>query len=235
MPAPSGRRGPQPVQVAATEGNAFSPPQPAAPPPPPPAMANAWSGAQAGQQAPAAYGPPQAGYLPPSGPPTPAYPPGYAMARPPYYPPMSPPVVNAGTPTGMANAFTPAGNTRPIPADFAPPQFAANGFSAPAQQEDGAGPNQPVPPPLPGYFPPMAARGYGPASYAAAYGPPTGQMGEAASVPQLMATLRGSLLPSQREWAADRLAELDWRTSPQVVDALVTAAHADPAATVRAG
>jgi hypothetical protein len=232
MPAPVGRRGPQPVQVAATEGNAFSPPQPATPPP---TMANAWSGAQAGQQAPTAYGPPQMGYLPP-GPPMPAYPPGYAMARPPYYPPMSPPVVDAGTPTGMGNAFTPVGNTRPIPADFAPPQFAANGFSSPAQQEDGAGPTQPVPPPLPGYFPPMAARGYGPAPYATGYGPRVAiaQAGEA-SVPQLLATLHGALLPSQRELAAERLADLDWRTSPQVVDALVTAAHADPAATVRAG
>jgi hypothetical protein len=232
LPAPVGRRGPQPVQVAETEGNAFSPPQPATPPPPAPSMANAFVGTQAGQPALAqtAYGPPpQMGYLPQSGPPVPAYPPGYAMARPPYYPPMSPPVVNAGTPTGMANAFTPAGNTRPIPADFGPPQFAANGFSAPGQQDDGAPPNQPVPPPLPGYFPPMAARGYGPAPSAA-----IAQAGEV-SPPQLLATLRGALLPSQREWAADRLADLDWRTNPLAVDALATAAHDDPAATVRAG
>src|SRR5258708_35836378 len=44
-----------------------------------------------------------------------------------------------------------------------------------------------------------------------------------------------SMLPLQREWAANQLAELDWRTQPQVVDSLVQAAKDDPAASVRAG
>jgi hypothetical protein len=232
-PAPVfvGPRGPQAVQVAATEGNAFSPP--AAAPPPEPTRSNAFTVvAGAGQQAqpaPTAYGPPpQPVYLPPPRPALPT-PPAYAMARPPYHPP----AIDAGTPTGLANAFTPAGNTRPIPADFAPPQFAANSFSDPTQQ--GAAypapdmrPNRPVPPPVPGYFPPMAARGYGSARAPA-------PAGEAVGTPQLLSTLRSALLPSQREWAAGRLAELDWRTNPQAVEALLTAAHSDPAATVRAG
>ena len=38
-----------------------------------------------------------------------------------------------------------------------------------------------------------------------------------------------------REWAAESMATVDWRTYPQVVQALTTAAKEDPAATVRAG
>ena len=37
----------------------------------------------------------------------------------------------------------------------------------------------------------------------------------------------------QREWAAEGLATLDWRIHPEIVQALVTAAQEDPAATVR--
>ena len=50
---------------------------------------------------------------------------------------------------------------------------------------------------------------------------------------QLMQTLRDALYPTQREWAAETLAGMDWRTHPQVFDALLTAAREDPAATVR--
>jgi hypothetical protein len=46
--------------------------------------------------------------------------------------------------------------------------------------------------------------------------------------------LRDSLYPSQREWAAENLATVDWRMHPQVVQTLLTAAKEDPAATVRA-
>jgi hypothetical protein len=49
----------------------------------------------------------------------------------------------------------------------------------------------------------------------------------------LMQTLRESIYPSQREWAAEALARIDWRTHPQVFDALLSAAREDPAATVR--
>ena len=41
-------------------------------------------------------------------------------------------------------------------------------------------------------------------------------------------------MPSEREMAVDRLARRDWRTEPTVVNALVTAAKADPAPLVRA-
>lgn len=52
---------------------------------------------------------------------------------------------------------------------------------------------------------------------------------------QLMATLRDSLYPSQRELAAEKLCTVNWQSNPEVVGALVTAAREDPAATVRAG
>jgi hypothetical protein len=226
-PASAGRLGPQMVQVPETEANAFSSPRPAAPPPP--MMVNAFAGSQQ----------PPAGYLPsaPPAPPTPTFgpppaPPSYAlMPRSPYSMPMRPAGMDAATPAGLANAFTPAENARPIPADFGPPQYAANCFSDPGMSGGGYAapamrPGRPVPPPVPGYFPPMAPRNYGQA---------LAEAGAAPTAPQLVATLRGALLPSQREWAADRLAGIDWRTNPQVVDALLTAAHDDPAATVRAG
>jgi hypothetical protein len=52
---------------------------------------------------------------------------------------------------------------------------------------------------------------------------------------QMLTVLRDSLYPSQREWAADQLASGDWRSRPEVVEALATAARQDPAPMVRAG
>jgi hypothetical protein len=51
---------------------------------------------------------------------------------------------------------------------------------------------------------------------------------------EAQATLRDSLYPSQREWAAGRLGGLDWRTNGDAVQALVVAARQDPAPSVRA-
>jgi hypothetical protein len=50
---------------------------------------------------------------------------------------------------------------------------------------------------------------------------------------QVLAVLRDSVYPDQREWAACQLAAADWRTSPHVVQALLNAAGKDSAATVR--
>jgi homeobox protein ESX1 len=52
---------------------------------------------------------------------------------------------------------------------------------------------------------------------------------------QLVGVLRDALYPSQREWAAYHLGQIDWRTHPHVVDALVRAATSDPAPMVRVG
>lgn len=52
---------------------------------------------------------------------------------------------------------------------------------------------------------------------------------------QLLMMMRNSLYPSQREWAADQLAHVDWKSHANVVDALTDCALHDQAATVRAG
>jgi hypothetical protein len=89
----------------------------------------------------------------------------------------------------------------------------------------------PTMPPQMAYQPPMmpvqpvGATGFVPVGY------PT----QASDTPRLLATLRDSVLPSEREWAAERLRRCDWRTEPQVVQELLTAAQKDPAPMVRAG
>jgi hypothetical protein len=55
------------------------------------------------------------------------------------------------------------------------------------------------------------------------------------STDRLLGILRSGLFAPHRAWAAEQLANLDWRTSPQVVDALLLSAHQDPEPSVRAG
>jgi HEAT repeat protein len=55
------------------------------------------------------------------------------------------------------------------------------------------------------------------------------------SVGPILAQLKDSLYPSERELAADALSRQDWRAHPEVVQGLLTAAREDPAPTVRAG
>jgi hypothetical protein len=54
------------------------------------------------------------------------------------------------------------------------------------------------------------------------------------NIHQMAIALHDSLYPSQREWAAENMAAVDWHTHPQVVQALTTAAKEDPAPSVRA-
>jgi hypothetical protein len=106
-------------------------------------------------------------------------------------------------------------------------------------------------PMMPANYPQMPMGAYGP-MMPAGYAPPMmpsypqpqpqpvaapGQASTASSqnAQQLMLTLKDALYPSHREWAAEALATVDWRTQPQVVDALILSAREDPAATVRAG
>lgn len=73
-----------------------------------------------------------------------------------------------------------------------------------------------------GYYPPaMPVQTYQPAV-------------DPAAAQNLVQTLRESIYPSQREFAAESLSHIDWRTHPQVFDALLSAAREDPAPTVRA-
>ncbi len=192
-------------------------------------------------------------------PPMPATPPPpppnpYPPARPVYERPMP---ADVGVPSGMANAFTLSnGTARPIPADFGSQALAANAFTPPEQrQPDGTqspppggvnGFSLPFPPQglppgaavamagMPG-MPGMPGSPMGPAGYRPGMLPAASQVPAGPSAPQLLSMLRDSLYPSQREWAAEGLSRQDWRTQPQVVQGLLTAAREDPAATVRAG
>ena len=60
------------------------------------------------------------------------------------------------------------------------------------------------------------------------------QPGNPYDLTPMVAVLRESLYPSQREEAAEQLGAMDWRRQPQVVDILVERAREDPAPTVRA-
>ncbi len=58
--------------------------------------------------------------------------------------------------------------------------------------------------------------------------------GSAYDLTPMVAVLRESLYPSQREEAAEQLGALDWRRQPEILDILVERAKEDPAPTVRA-
>jgi hypothetical protein len=107
------------------------------------------------------------------------------------------------------------------------------------------------PPPQPGMsgYNPMAS-GMRPGVVTAGYNSPTPPAGYSTAMvpnrpltapdrpgsqllPQLLAMMQDSLYPSQREWAAENLATYDWRTHPEIVQALVTSAGKDPAVTMR--
>jgi hypothetical protein len=169
------------------------------------------------------------------------------MATPPIpRPPQPVPVVNSGltpnralstmpttTDPNMVNAFT-----------TLPPQEAAarnmNAFGpmegsmgSPAGMRPAAPAMQPyMPQGMPAMQPGMNMQ----ASYRPGTALPAGHSSEQAvpSTQELAGILKDSLYPSQREWAAEHLATADWHTQPHVVQALVTAAKDDPAATVRA-
>lgn len=198
--------------------------------------------------------------------------------------------------SGMGNAFTVVGPSKPIPSEQGSGGASANAFSAPEGSQAPPGPGSPMPPPAyagatmpshPAYGAnpslasgcPVPPQAYGaglpampaqpgvpgiaripvmPAQYVpAAYYPtampamvgamPAGQMmppsgyypprapvsSAIPSTVQVMQMLRDSDYPSQREWAADQLSDLNWRTYPQAVAVLVTAARTDPAPLVR--
>jgi hypothetical protein len=93
----------------------------------------------------------------------------------------------------------------------------------------------------PGFYGPLSGQGIAPAGHALQRYPAQQRSlmqpsWNGSSDPQeLFTQLRDAQLPSQREWAAIRLAELDWHKHSGVVEALVQAAKEDPAASVRSG
>jgi hypothetical protein len=132
------------------------------------------------------------------------------------------------TDPGMVNAFTPLPSSEQV-------ANAANAFYS-------ADPRQGTPTPPAGAFAPgmtggpagMAGPGMAGQGYAAAAAYAYAGAAQAAQAQQVLGVLRDSLYPSQREWAADSLVGQDWRTNPEVLQGLLTAAREDPAPTVRA-
>jgi hypothetical protein len=171
-------------------------------------------------------------------------------------PQAGPPVVaNAFTPApapvdptvAAHGAFGPMGQGYPMPGTYPPgydPRMA--GLSAPPGSNlmpryaypqvpygpvgpTGYGPNPAAT--VPAAYPPAPGQGVRPIAYHEAA---TNYAGAQAIPSETLATLRDSIYPSQREWAAMSLVSFDWRTHPDAVHALVTAAREDPAGSVRA-
>ena len=130
-----------------------------------------------------------------------------------------------GTAAASANAFT-----APAPAAAPPPDAVAlNAFPRPQ-------------PAAPYYAPPAVAVRTPPPSGPAAPQMAVGyvvragyQQDSGYTFAQLSGILHDSLYPSQREWAAETLASMDWRQQPHIVDVLVEGAKNDQAPGVRAG
>jgi hypothetical protein len=122
---------------------------------------------------------------------------------------------------------------------FASPGFAPPGYSGPAYGQQL--PAMPVGAAVqPGFYGPprgqmVAPAGYDMQPYPASVRPLMQPAGPGIDLQSLLNQMRDSMLPSQREWAADKLAEYDWRQQPQIVDAMMQSAKDDPAASVRAG
>lgn len=137
-------------------------------------------------------------------------------------------------PNGGVNAFTPGMPTRPVPADMG-----MAGMPRPGM----------MPRPMP-LFPPqpmtpamqqqmmammaqqqaaamhmMMAHGMVPQSMNPAYGSGFGS--------KALSDLRESVLPSEREMAADLLKRTDWKSEPEVLQGLTQAAQSDPSPVVR--
>jgi hypothetical protein len=120
------------------------------------------------------------------------------------------------------NAFTPPGMMG-TPATPATPQAqaVANAFT------------QPQAPALlpPQVNTPVTQAVYGAPEQSGAKSKPT--VSDAERVKQIITGLHEALLPSEREYAADALSNLDWQEHPDAVLALTQAAKDDPAVTVR--
>jgi hypothetical protein len=162
--------------------------------------------------------------------------------------PRPPEVVKQARPQGdnddRVNAFSePMPDPRQMQAMMPGRMNGANAFSPP-EPDYGAMPGGYAP--QPANMPPAIDQVRGtptvtPATYAAPGSglPMAGLASASASVNSanalpLLALLRNSIYPSEREWAADCLATVDGRSNPQVVQSLLAAAREDPAATVRA-
>jgi hypothetical protein len=63
--------------------------------------------------------------------------------------------------------------------------------------------------------------------------PPEPPPGAIVTHHQMLALLKESMYPEQREWAAENMSSFDWRLSPEIVDGLLACARKDSVAAVR--
>jgi hypothetical protein len=243
-PVPPAPQMPNPPQPTAYQ-NAFTPPEP------PKGAKDNYHNPMMGMMPPPGYGMGQPGMMPPPGygmgQPGMMPPPGYGMGQPGMMPPpgygmgqpgmMPPPGYGMAPPPMMAQGF-PQGQ----PGSPSFPVNVARNYQGPTPPSP-FGPQQPVvpvmyqqppPPPYMGYPPPQTQyanpamdRPGIPAT------PASLQVSEEDGVYQLLTTLKTSLYPAQREWAAIHLAKYDWRNQSHLIQGLLAGAKEDPAATVR--
>jgi hypothetical protein len=166
--------------------------------------------------------------------------------------PNSPAGPGIGIPAGAGNAFTPAVTNRPIPGDMG----AGPGMVRP--QLPGMLPPLPPQPLSPAMQQQMMAAAMAEQQAAMAQMAMMQQhqqmmMAQVAAeqaaqqaataranqptvdtqTPKLLASLKDSLLPSEREMAAEGLRNADWKANPQVLAGLTEAAKSDPSPMVR--
>ena len=127
-----------------------------------------------------------------------------------------------GVPEGMANAFTMTSSTRPVPADFGPPPQIPNAFLSDGMGGAYSRPMALAYDPRMGYLP--VGGGYPQQMPMLPMPHPAGQM---------LAVLRGSIMPSERERAVQMLSQCNWHAEPEAVAAIMMAAKTDPAPAVR--
>lgn len=137
---------------------------------------------------------------------------------------------------GMANAFTPVPNQRPIPSDVESTIVMQNAFN-PLIPKDGNMPPQGFTPP--GINPNNMmiqgmASGQMPANMMAYIQPQQTAMPEDNVLMENIQMLKTANQPSQREYAADQLSKIRGVSMPQAAHALATAVKEDPAPLVRA-
>jgi len=163
------------------------------------------------------------------------------MCTPPQAPqlfPSNPSNVSVGSryPTqGMANAFTPVPNQRPIPSDVESTIVMQNAFNPPMPKE-GEMPAQGLIQPVNPNTIIAQSVGYGqmPANMMAYIQPQYTAAPVDMVLTENVQTLKNANQPSQREYAADQLSKIRGVSMNQAVIALATAIKEDPAPLVRA-
>lgn len=152
--------------------------------------------------------------------------------------PSNPSNVSVGSryPTqGMANAFTPVPNQRPIPSDVESTIVMQNAFNPPMPKE-GEMPAQGLTQPVNPNTIIAQSGGYGqmPANMMAYIQPQYTAAPVDMVLTENVQTLKNANQPSQREYAADQLSKIRGVSMNQAVIALATAIKEDPAPLVRA-